>query len=181
MNSLFLIRSAKAVLMFALLAGIALPSLSIAAPAYVTFIGPDGQILGDVAIAGKEGTVQVEDYSHNVSAAYDDTTGLLTGSKQHRPVRLVVLVDQAVPTLFDVMSNGYSLPSVTVNFYHSDGGGETNYSRVVLNNAHIVSMIPHKSEATDAMLETISLSYESITISDGENNSHTATDTWGTP
>ena len=172
--------SIKAIAFVALLVGFAFPLTSSAAPAYAAIVGPSGPVTGDVQIAGREGTIEVEDYTHNVSTPYQ-ASGESPGpgyDLQHRPVRLVMQVSQASPTLFGFWNDGSVLPSVTIEFWKMIDAVQVNYSTVVLNNAKVVGIIPHKAESTDDMLETVSFIYESITVSDGQNAAVSVTSNW---
>ncbi len=182
MNTHLFFRPPKAVSIFIILLSMSFSTISTAAPAYARIVDSNGvAIPGEVILSGKEGTIEIQDYSHNVSAAYDDATGLLTGNRQHRPVRLVKLVDAISPVLFGLMSGAETLQSVTIELWKPVHTIDWNYATVVLHNAHIVSIISHKSDSSDAILESVSLTYESITINNGVTNTETTTDTWVTP
>ena len=83
-----------------------MPSSSFAAlNAYMKITGEtQGEIKGDVTQAGREDSILVKRYGYSVSTAYDATTGLPSGKRQHRPVQILKEIDSATPLLFKAMT-----------------------------------------------------------------------------
>lgn len=139
--------------------------------AFAVIIGEtQGEIQGDVTEAGLEGQIRIKAFGSSVNADYDAATGLPGGSQQHRPVRLLKEVDQTSPQLLTALNNGERLISVTLRFFRpTQAGTEQNHITIVLENAFIVSILPgHSSQEEDLATpfrETISLTYESMTVS----------------
>ena len=139
----------------------------------------DGIIKGDVTQAGKEDSMEVIGFSHEVTSPRDATTGLPTGKRQHRPLTIVKEIDKASPTLMQALAGSDNLPMVKLRFYRVDASGtEENYYTIELVNAQIVSL---RQQATSAgATEVIAFQYQKIiwTIQDG---GITAEDDWETP
>ncbi len=138
--------------------------------AYATIIGEvQGEIEGGVTDAGHEGEIAIKAFGSSISAEYDAATGLPGEGTQHRPVRLLKDVDPASPKLLAALKNNELLTTVTLQFIRpTQAGAEQVYVTVVLENAHMVSILPgHSSQEDDLAIpfrETISLTYESMTV-----------------
>ena len=161
-------------------------SASAALNAYMTAHGDtQGDITGSVTQAGREGSMEVVEYSHSVSQSIDNASGLPTGKRQHRPIRIIKDVDKASPALMNALNSNENLSEVRIDFWRpgNSGAGQQFY-RVELLNAKIIN-ISQLSGSEDELLqkpaqETITFSYQKIiwTWQDGGN---TAEDDWQTP
>lgn len=138
-----------------------------------------GLIEGDVTQAGREGTIEVRQYSYGVNAPYDPATGLPDGNQQHRPVRLLKRVDQASPLLFHAMTINENLTQVVIEFYRpTQSGAEELFYMVTLTNARVVSISPFQSSfSTDPQMEWIGLTFENIEV-EFTDGGITAADNW---
>lgn len=172
MNNLFLpgCSTRIAVVLCAIVAA-ALPSRAEAAlDALAVIIGESqGQIVGDVDIPPNEGKIRIKAFGGSMSAVYDAASGVPGSGKQHRPVRLLKDVDRTSPQLLAAFKNNERLLAVTLEFYRpTQAGAEENYLTIVLQNAYIVSLLPSSSSQEDDLTipfrETISLTYESMTV-----------------
>lgn len=139
--------------------------------AYATIIGEvQGEIQGDVTFPGLEGSILIKAFGSSVSDDYDPGTGLPSGNKQHRPIRLLKNMDPASPQLLEAFKNNERLTSVTLKFFRpTQSGAEQNHVTIILQNALIVSILPgHSSQSSEDLAipfrETISLTYESMTV-----------------
>jgi len=166
---------------------LAAPSVSQAAlDAYMTVVGEvQGNIEGDVTLAGREGQIEVESFGYNVSSPLDSATGLPSGKRQHRPVRVLKPIDKASPLLFNALANNENLPNVTIRFWRpSRSGQEVQFYTVELLNARIVSITPSHSSTADGMAdpmrEVVSFTFQKI-IFTYEDGGITAEDDWTTP
>lgn len=159
-----------------------LPSWA-ALDAFMYIVGEDqGAIQGDVIQAGREGSILVEGYGHNLSADYDPASGLPSGERQHRPVRVLKPVDKSSARLMNALINGENLTSVIIRFWRPASGGiEQQYYTVELTNARIVGITPtHSSTAEDAatpFYETVSFTFQTVTQT-FELDASTAVDSW---
>jgi len=177
-------------LLFVLAIG-AMPTVSWAAlDAFATIVGEtQGAFNSGETQAGREDQIRVFTFGHNVSAAYDTATGLPTGKRQHRPVRILKNIDRASPLIASALFNNENLTSVIIRFWKPDDPGkELQFYTIELINAHIVSIMPsHSSRLADSnevnpvpMGETVTFNYQKI-IFTWEDGGITAEDDWQTP
>lgn len=127
-------------------------------------------IKGSVTIAGREGSVEVQEFSHNVYIATDGNNGKLTGSRVHRPMTIVKQFDAASTCLYKAVTTGQMLKSVLLKWYQiDDSGKEQEYFSIQLENAKVVSVGPAMHNTKDPAcdkynhFENIALRYEKIT------------------
>lgn len=176
------------VLKIALILTLAPAVASAALPAYMTATGEvHGNIQGGVTSPGREGSMEITEYGHGISAPVDSATGLPSGNRQHRPIRVTKKIDQATPILMSVLKNNETLTSVTFKFWKvSQNGSEEQFFTVELINAHIVNInqsnqtrLPPdwNNTLTVPALETLTLTYQKI-IWTWEDGSITAEDDW---
>lgn len=138
--------------------------------AYAVIIGENqGIISGDVTVDPHVGKILIKAFGNSISADYDAETGIPSDGKQHRPVRLLKDMDSASTKLLTALKDNETLTTVTIEFFRpTQAGAEELYVTVVLENAHVVSIIPgHSSQADDLQVpfrETIGLTYESMTV-----------------
>lgn len=164
------------------------PSTSQAASnAYMKIIGDvQGLIEGDVTQQGREGQIEVVSFGHNIVAPRDAASGLPTGKRQHKPVRILKPIDRSSPLLFLAMVSNEQLEEVTIRFWKpSRTGQEVQFYTVELLNASIVGIMPiHSSANAEAlkvpMRESISFTYEKIIVT-FEDGGITAEDDWAAP
>ena len=150
-------------------------------PAYANF-GSD--IPGSVTITGREDTVEVIAFEHEVRIPVDPHDGSLTGTRAHSAARLLKAFDKSSPMLYDFLCNGKVIPEVLINWYKIDEtGAETEYFVHKLENVRIVSIKPEmpnvkiKEYERLVHMEWIELRYEKITWTFMDGNIE-ATDTW---
>ena len=63
---------------------------------YLTLEGQtQGQIQGDVTQPGREGTITIYGFSHEVISPRDAASGMPTGKRQHKPVSTTACDDDA--------------------------------------------------------------------------------------
>jgi type VI secretion system secreted protein Hcp len=144
-----------------------------------------GDIHGSVDQAGREDTMEVIEFTHNVSQLIDSASGLPAGKKQHRPIRIIKPVDKASPILMNVLVNNENLTTVRIDFWKpSSAGKEFQYYTVELVNAKITSISQFNSSDEEFVAlrarETISLVYDRI-IWTWQDGGITAEDVWTTP
>ena len=146
-----------------------------------------GEIKGSVTQSGREDSIMVIGFNHEVVSPRDAASGLPTGKRQHKPVTITKEVDKATPLLMNVLVNNENIkdwelrfwqPSVTgkeVQFYTVElvNGSVAGIRGEMLNNKYPENM-QHKER------EHISFCYQKIewTWVDG---GITAEDDWETP
>lgn len=145
-----------------------------------------GEIKGGVTQAGREDSMEVIEFGHNVSALMD-ATGVArpSGKRQHRPIRIVKDIDKASPILMTVLTQGERLTDVRIDFWRpSSSGKEFQFYTVELVGAYIVSIVQSIGSEGDLLntppRETVTLSYDRI-IWTWQDGGITAEDDWTTP
>jgi type VI secretion system secreted protein Hcp len=157
---------------------------------YMTATGEtQGEIKGGVNQAGREDSMAITEFGHGVGAPVDSASGLPSGKRQHRPIRVTKEIDKATPILLNVLTNNETLTSVTFRFFRpSSSGAEQQYYTVELVNAHIVNinqsnqtrLPPNWDDVPAPALETLTLVYEKI-IWTWEDGGIIAEDNWQSP
>lgn len=156
-----------------------------ALPAYMELKGEtQGDIHGDVTIAGREGTIQVIGFSHEVVSPRDAASGLPTGKRQHKPLTIVKRIDKSTPLLMKALVDNENLDELILRFWRpSKTGMEDQYYTIKLTNANIAGVKQYMelgaTGLTGEHLEEVSFTYQKIewTIEDG---GITADDDWET-
>ena len=152
-----------------------MPAVSWAAlPAFMTLTGEtQGVIQGSVTQAGREDSIEVIGFGHNVSQVLDAASGLPSGKRQHRPIRIVKEIDKSSPKLLTALTNNENLTECAIRFWRPTGTGqEEQYYTVELVNAKIVSIMPNHSSVLpdsldvdpDPMTETVTFVYQRIVV-----------------
>lgn len=152
---------------------------------YLTLEGSvQGEILGDVTQGGREDSILVYSFGHNIHLDRDPDTGLPTSSKVHTPLKIQKAFDRSSPQLYTALATGELIDVWQLDFYTiSPQGAEVLYFQIRLTGARIVSItankpttyIPDVQNFRD--METISFTYDAIAwkeISSGNESS----DSW---
>jgi type VI secretion system secreted protein Hcp len=161
--------------------------------AYMTANGQkSGQIKGSVQQKGREDSIQVLGYSHDIISPRDPQSGLPTGQRLHKPMVILKEVDKSSPILYNVLCTNENLKDVTIKFWApvikaasgvGVGSEKQNYT-VKLTNANISGMEVSTQEFTHVenlaaakTIEKVSFTYQKIewTWTDG---GITALDDW---
>lgn len=145
--------------------------------AYLYMIGnKTGQIKGSVTQKGRENSIMVIAYSHNISVPIDTASRLQPGKFAHAPLMITKEVDKSTPLLYSMLVNNEGIKDFRLEFWQPSGSGkEQQHFTIRLTNAHIVSirseMLNNKypENMQHKEREVISFSYEKITwiIMDG--------------
>jgi len=156
--------------------------------AYLTVTGEtQGKIIGSVTQAGREDTMMVIGFSHEVVSPRDAASGLPTGKRQHKPIIITKEVDKASPLLMNVLVNNENISDFRLDFWQpSTSGQEFQYYSIELVNASIAGirseMLNNKypENMQHKEREHVSFCYQKIiwTFQDG---GVTAEDDWETP
>jgi type VI secretion system secreted protein Hcp len=146
-----------------------------------------GKINGSTTQAGRENTIEVIAFSHEVVSPRDAASGLPTGKRQHKPITITKQVDKSSPLLMNALVNNENIPKWKLMFWTpSPSGQEVQHYTLELVNASIAGIrgemlnnkypenMPHKER------EHVAFCYQKIiwTWTDG---GVTAQDDWETP
>lgn len=158
-------------------------------PFYISTIKGQKQseIKGGVTQAGRTDWIECHAFNHEVISPRDTASGLPTGKRQHKPLRIVKSFDKASPLLMNALVNNENLTEVVFSFYQpSKAGKEQLYYTVQLTNANIAGIRPYVLNVKDPNLtrfpdmEEISFTYQKITWTYVDGGI-TAEDDWETP
>ena len=104
-------------------------------PAYL-WLRDDGDaiIKGGVDIRGREFSIEIKGFHHNLSIPTDNTTGKPTGTRQHSSMMIVKEFDYSSPYLYKAVASGQNLVSAEIKWYRiNDAGQEVSISICSLN------------------------------------------------
>lgn len=107
--------------------------------AYLRLTGQvQGDIKGSVTQAGREDSIMVIGFNHEVVSPRDAASGLPTGKRQHQPLTITKEIDKSSPLLMNALTTNENLPEVTLRFWQpSRSGKEFQYYTIQLENAAI--------------------------------------------
>jgi type VI secretion system secreted protein Hcp len=133
-----------------------------------------GDLTGGVAAAGFSGQIQVHSVEFGVGSPYDVATGMPTGKRVARPVKITKPFDKSSPLLHRSTVTNESL-TVDIS-YTVEGQGHKSYATLSLTNA-MIRDFQNDTSFTGTGVETISFTYTKVefTWTDG---GITSTDDW---
>jgi type VI secretion system secreted protein Hcp len=156
--------------------------------AYLTLAGQKtGSIKGSVTQKGRENSILVFAYQHEMSTPFDAKSGAATGKLQHGVLKITKELDKSSPLLLKAWSGNETMTEFTLRFWEpKPTGAEAQHFTVKLTNARIVgikSLMQNNKDATlmkYPVMEEISFTYQRIewTLTDG-GITHTVD--WGAP
>jgi type VI secretion system secreted protein Hcp len=146
-----------------------------------------GEIKGSVTQSGREDSIMVIAFNHEVVSPRDAASGLPTGKRQHKPVTITKEIDKSSPLLMSVLTTNEQISKWELRFWQpSPTGQEVQHYTVELENASIAGIraemlnnkYPENMEHKER--EHVSFCYQKIiwTWTDG---GITAEDDWETP
>jgi len=153
-----------------------------AIPAYMTIEG----IEGGVQIAGREGTIEVIGFDHELRIPTDSMQGQITATRKHEPLVITKGFDMSSPYLYEACANGTTLPNIEILWYEiNTSGEEVAYFSHILENVKITNVTPKMHNCKDIdferfpHLESVAFKYDTIhwTYLDGNLK---VTDSWTT-
>jgi len=154
-------------------------------PAYMWMKDSSGKSVdGSVDVTGREKSVEVLEFEHEVRIPTDPDTGKLTGTRKHESIRLLKAIDASSPYLYKAVCKGETFKEVVIKWYRIDGAGvETEYFNHKLENVKICSVRPIMHNVKDSSkekfehMEEVKLRYERITWTYADGNLQ-ASDAW---
>lgn len=110
--------------------------------AYMRLTGEaQGEIKGSVTQAGREDSIMVIAYNHEVVSPRDAASGLPTGKRQHAPLRITKEIDKSTPLLMNAWANGERMTHFELRFWQpSATGHEVQFYSILLYDAQIISI-----------------------------------------
>jgi len=155
-------------------------------PAYMWMKDDTGaDVAGSVDVAGREGSIEVLEFDHEVRIPTDPDTGKLTGTRKHESMIITKAYDASSPYLYKAVCEGQTFASVELKWYRIDETGtETEYFNHLLEGVKICSVKPIMYNVKDPAkeryvhLEQISMRYKKIVWTYVDGNLQAA-DSWG--
>ena len=152
---------------------------------YITITGQkQGAIKGDVTLKGHEGAILGLALSHEIISPRDPQSGLPTGRRMHKPLKVTVPWGSATPRLLNSLYTNETLTSVHMSFLRPTAtGAEAQFMTIDLTNASVsdfVSIVPNGTDPSMTKVQEyneISLTYQKITTTFTVGGV-TATDNW---
>lgn len=100
-----------------------------------------GAINGSVTQVGREDTIEVYGWNHEVLSPRDPASGLPTGKRQHKPIVIVKPIDKATPLLMKVLVSNENITTWRLDCWRpSREGKEFQFYSVELVNANVSSI-----------------------------------------
>ncbi|HPE75583.1 MAG TPA: Hcp family type VI secretion system effector [Draconibacterium sp.] len=97
-----------------------------------------GDIRGSVTQAGREDSIMVIGFSHEVVSPRDAASGMATGKRQHQPLIITKEIDKSSPLLMNVLVNNENITEFSLRFWQpSRRGREFQFFTIQLINATI--------------------------------------------
>ncbi len=156
--------------------------------AYLNLQGEtQGKINGSVTQAGREDTIMVIGYNHEVVSPRDAASGLPTGKRQHKPLTITKEIDKSTPLLMNVLVNNENISQFRLDFWRpSSTGQEQQHYTIELLNASVAGIRSEmlNNKYTENMQhserEHISFTYQKVTWT-WQDGGVCAEDDWEAP
>jgi len=157
--------------------------------AYLTLKGQkQGNIGGSVTIKGRENSILVHAFNHEILSPRDPASGLPTGKRQHQALSILKEIDKSSPQLWSALVNNENLPTFQLAFYGMAAapGVEKLLYTIALTNASISSitesMLDNElpANASLPLREQVTFTYQKIQWTWAEGGI-TAMDDWASP
>lgn len=152
---------------------------------YLTLTGTrHGAIAGSVTQKGREGSIEVVSFFHEIVAPRDPASGRPTGKRMHKPFSITKQLDRSSPLLYQMLTNNENLTDVTLRLFRPNATGVERHAYTVrLMNATIAAihlrMLNTRNPRHTKMpeLEEVSFAYQRIEWTWMDGNI-TADDDW---
>ena len=139
-------------------------------PAYMWVEDPYGGDLDCSVVAeGKEHSIEVIAFNHEVYIPYDIETGQVQGSRRLGLFTIVKHFDKCSPLLYEFFCEGSLIPSIDLRWYRINQSQEEHYFTHELENVKIISMkswMPNTRDPDNnpfGNMEEVSFVYQRIT------------------
>jgi type VI secretion system secreted protein Hcp len=100
-----------------------------------------GDVKGDCTQAGREKMILVYQFDHTVEIPTDNHTGLATGQRLHKPLKITTHKGPHTPSLYQICCTGEQITEFELWFFRiNDKGKEEQYFTIKLEKAVVVQM-----------------------------------------
>jgi type VI secretion system secreted protein Hcp len=125
-----------------------------------------GQVTGAGMQKGREKSILVTAFEDEVISPRDPASGLPTGQRQHKPLKVTIEVDQSAPILYNMLSTNENITAMELKFWRANptagvGAEEKQVYSVKLTNASISEIHATTDAAHNTLLE-VSFTYQKI-------------------
>jgi len=156
-----------------------------ASPAYAWFYDENGKAIeGNVAVDGRQGSVEVFTFDYGVEMPVDRFNGVTNGTRAHDTATLTKAFDASSPILFQAACDGRTLKQALIRWYRiNEEGKEEPYFSHALDDVKVVSYqqcLSHVKETANSIRsheDIIALRFGKITMKHLDGNIE-ASDTW---
>jgi len=156
--------------------------------AYLKLEGENqGEIKGSVTQTGREDTIMVIGFEHDIKSPRDAASGLPTGKRQHGPLTIIKEVDKSSPLLYSLLTQNENITKFELRFWQpSATGQEVQHYTIELTNASVSKihqeMLNNKypENMNHKEREYVSFCYQKITWT-WEDGGITTQDDWNEP
>jgi type VI secretion system secreted protein Hcp len=133
---------------------------------FMTLTGQkSGQVAGSVAQKGREKSIAVTAFEDEVISPRDPASGLPTGQRQHKPLKVTIEIDQSAPILYNMLATNENITAMELKFWRppttAPTGEERQVYSVKLTNASISEIHATTDAAHNTVLE-VSFTYQKI-------------------
>ena len=125
-------------------------------------------IRGGSDVMNREGSIELRGIHHNLSIPTDNSSGKLTGTRQHAPFQFEKEIDSALPYLYKAVATGQTLKEAEIKWYRiSDAGQEEEYFNILMEDVKVISISPIMHDTRNCPgtghMESVALRYAKIT------------------
>lgn len=146
-----------------------------------------GDIKGSVTQKGREDKIMVFEFDHEIVSPRDAASGLPTGKRMHKPMRITCEIDKATPIMYQVLTSNENIPEWSLEFWKPNAAGtENQYYSIKLTNANLSRIHAHtpSNKIPETMrlpdMVTYEFTYQKIEWTWNEGGI-TAADDWEAP
>ena len=134
--------------------------------------GNDVEGESTIASMEREGTIECSSFKYSVITPREESTGRLTGRRQHRAVEVTKRIDKSTPLLLKALCENEPVTSASFRFFRPGPGGsgaEEHFYTVLLENGYVAGVSPLSEdetmggEAAPPMMEEIAFVFQDIT------------------
>ncbi len=79
--------------------------------------------VGNIYQEGHEDEILVQGFEHTVELPKDPQAGQPSGQRKHGAVKITKIFDKSSPLLYNALTSGEKLPTVTINWYRTNANG----------------------------------------------------------
>ena len=119
------------------------PCVWSAGPAYMRITGTTlGEIEGSCNMIGREGSIIIYGFGHNIKIPTDPTSGLPSGKRIHVPLQILKEIDKSTPLLNQALCAGEHLNGRIWFYRIGSEGNEEHYYTIEFEDALITKVAP---------------------------------------